>query len=443
MNTFFNTPLSRRGAIKLGALGGISLGFGTSEEARAAQKWYESKEGKAKSVIQVVCPGAMAAQESFNPKPEAPIEYRGPYGVVKTKVPGYVFSENMPAMAKIADKLCVLRGMNGKESDHGRGSYAMATGYRQSPAIKHPSMGVVVNHEFGARAGLPASIGIPTIWDGGAGTGYLNPKYSPFDVGGDPASDKGFKVFDLNLPKSVTEAALNKRKGLREMLNNQFRKMEADPKKLEMMDSFYKEAYDMISSEKVRDAFDLSKEPQKLKEAYGLGQFYRNGGSQAGMRCLLARRLVEAGARFVTVRFGEWDHHVQIREEISRNLPPLDQAVAMLIKDLDERGLLDSTIVWIVSEFGRTPKINAQAGRDHYSRVFSACLAGGGLKRGLFFGDSDLTSSEVIENGVTVEDLHSTIYHLLGINSDKELLAPGPRPMEIIDGGKVRKEILA
>jgi uncharacterized protein (DUF1501 family) len=219
--------------------------------------------------------------------------------------------------------------------------------------------------------------------------------------------------------------------------------MEANPTTLEMMDSFYKEAYDMISSDKVRDAFDLSKEPQKLKEEYGLGQFYRNGGSEAGMRCLLARRLVQAGARFVTVQFGAWDHHVQIREEISKYLPPLDKAVAMLIKDLDEKGLLDSTIVWVVSEFGRTPKINAQAGRDHYSRVFSACLAGGGLKRGFFYGDSDVTSSEVAENGVTVEDLHSTIYHLLGINSDKELMAPGPRPMEIIDGGKVNKDLLA
>jgi uncharacterized protein (DUF1501 family) len=161
------------------------------------------------------------------------------------------------------------------------------------------------------------------------------------------------------------------------------------------------------------------------------------------MRMLLARRLVEAGARFISLTFGGWDDHVQIRENYQKQMPPLDNALATLIRDLDDRGLLDSTLIWVASEFGRTPKINASAGRDHWSRVFSIALAGGGLKRGMFYGDSDATSTEPAKSPTPLEDLHATLYHLIGINSDKELMAPGDRPIEIVDGGKVIKDLIA
>ena len=186
-----------------------------------------------------------------------------------------------------------------------------------------------------------------------------------------------------------------------------------------------------------------------MKEDYGFGKFLERGhygtpyGAQAGMRCLLARRLVEAGARFVTLTFGGWDTHTRIREIYQAQMPALDNAIAALIRDLDERGLLDSTLVWVASEFGRTPKINASAGRDHYARVFSIAMAGGGLKRGLFHGDSDTTSSEPIKDAVPLPDLHTTIYKLLGINADKELMAPGARPIEIVDGGKTVDALIA
>ncbi|MHC4878503.1 MAG: DUF1501 domain-containing protein [Planctomycetota bacterium] len=444
---------SRRDFLRVGslAIGGLTLGdFFRIQSAQAEQKWYESKENTAKSVIQIVCQGGIAAQESWNPKPEAPLEYRGPFGVAKTPVPGFVLSEKMAECAKVADRMCFARSLIGGPPDHGLAMYHMLSGRRPSPAIKHPSVGAVVNHEFGSRAGLPGFISIPDSgFLGTVGTGYLSPKHGAFSVGGDPATGSGFQVRDLRLPNGIETPDFDTRRSLRDIVNGEFAKLEADPAPLETMDSFYQQAYTMISSPAVRDAFDLSQESDELKKAYGFGRFLENGhygqpyGSQAGMRMLLARRLVEAGARFVSLTFGGWDDHTQIRENYEKRMPALDNALAMLIRDLDDRGLLDSTLVWVASEFGRTPKINASAGRDHWSRVFSTALAGGGLKRGLFYGDSDATSSESAKNPTPLEDLHATLYHLIGINSDKELMAPGDRPIEIVDGGSVIDELIA
>lgn len=449
-NGFRSNPWHRRDFLRVGSLSGLGLCLGDYLQLQAAQKHYQSVEGKARSVIQIVCQGGIAAQESWNPKPEAPLEYRGPFGVVKTPIPGIALSENMRECAKIADKMCVVRSVVGAVPDHGLAQYHMLSGRRVSAAIKHPSIGAVVSHEFGPRAGLPAFIAVPDgRFFGSIGTGYLSPKYGAFSVGGDPAQGNNFQVRDLQLPAGIDAAAFKTRRNLRDIVNDQFRKLEADPAPLETMDAFYQQAYTMMSSEKVRNAFDLSQESDKIKKDYGFGRFLENGhygqpfGSQAGMRMLLARRLVEAGARFVSVTFGGWDDHVQIRESYQKQMPPLDNALATLIRDLDERGLLDSTLVWVASEFGRTPKINASAGRDHWTRVFSLALAGGGLKRGLFYGDSDATSAEPSKDTVPLENLHATIYHLLGINSDKELMAAGSRPIELVDGGKVIKDLIA
>ena len=443
---------SRREFIRVGslAIGGVSLGdFFRIRSAQAEQKWYESKENTAKSVIQIVCGGGIAAQEAWNPKPEAPLEYRGPFGVAKTPVPGRMLSATMPECAKIADKMSIVRSVIGSVPDHGIATYHMLTGHKASTAIKHPSVGSVVNHEFGSRGGLPGYIGIPHAGHPGAGTGYLSPKYGAFSVGGDPAGGNNFEVRDLRLPAGVASPDFNTRRTLRDIVNNEFAKLEVDPAPLETIDSFYQQAYTMISSAAVRDAFDLSKEPDSLKQKYGFGRFLENGhygqpyGAQAGMRMMLARRLVEAGARFVTLNFGQWDTHTQIRETYQKQMPALDNAIATLITDLDDRGLLDSTLVWVASEFGRTPKINPSAGRDHWSRVFSIALAGGGLKRGMFYGDSDATSAEPAKNPVPLANLHATLYDLIGINSDKELMAPGDRPIEIVNEGKVIKDLIA
>jgi uncharacterized protein (DUF1501 family) len=195
------------------------------------------------------------------------------------------------------------------------------------------------------------------------------------------------------------------------------------------MNEFYSRAYTMISSPQAKDAFDLRKESDKMKDMYGK--------SEPGMRLLLARRLVESGVRFVTVTYGGWDMHERVKDGFTKKMPPLDQAFAALIKDLDQRGMLDSTLVFMSGEFGRTPKINKQAGRDHYAKVYSMALAGGGITRGNIYGDSDPISSEVASKPVTMPDVLTTIYKQIGITADKELMAPGARPIEIVDGGKV------
>jgi uncharacterized protein (DUF1501 family) len=201
------------------------------------------------------------------------------------------------------------------------------------------------------------------------------------------------------------------------------------------MDSFYERAYAMISSKEAREAFDLSKETDETKAAYGK--------NAAGMRMLLARRLVDSGVRFVSLTYGGWDHHDNIKTNIENQLPAFDQAFAALINDLDSRGLLASTLVMVSSEFGRTPKINQTNGRDHWPKVFSVVLAGGGIKRGLIYGASDPTGAEPDRDAVSIQDLASTVYNRLGIDSDKKLMAPGNRPIDIVNGGKVIKELLA
>jgi uncharacterized protein (DUF1501 family) len=201
------------------------------------------------------------------------------------------------------------------------------------------------------------------------------------------------------------------------------------------MDAFYQHAYKLISSQQARDAFNLEAEPAKLRDEYGR--------TQAGQRMILARRLVEAGVRFVSLTAGGWDHHDNIKDGIQQQLPPTDIAIAALIRDLDQRGLLDSTLVMVTTEFGRTPKINPTGGRDHWPRVFSTMLAGGGVKSGFVYGSSDALGGEPENDPVSVADLATTVYNQIGINADKELMAPGNRPMEICDGGRVLDEILA
>ncbi len=428
--------IQRRGFLHVGFLGGLGLTlseFLRLQSAQGAIKNYESKEGSAKSVIFIFLPGGAPHQETFDPKPFAPIEYRGPLGIVKTNVEGVVLSEKLQQTAQITDKIAICRSMTHGEAAHERGTHNMFTGYRPSPALQFPSMGSVVAHEFGPRHNLPPYICIPNQPNPYAGTGYLSSSYAGFSLGADPASGN-FKVRDLNLPGGVDEKRFSRRQDILSAVNDYFASKEKSDA-LDAVDSFYERAYSLIGSQQAREAFDIDKEDGKLRDQYG-----RN---TAGSRMLLARRLVESGARFVTLTYGSWDMHSNIKGSIEGQVPAFDQAFAMLIRDLDDRGLLDSTLVCVASEFGRTPKINGNAGRDHWPKVFSVVMAGGGVKRGIVYGTSNATASEPDENPLNVEDWATTIYHCLGIVADKELMAPGDRPIEIVNGGKVRKELLA
>jgi hypothetical protein len=299
--------------------------------------------------------------------------------------------------------------------------------------LQFPSIGSVVSHEFGPRTSLPPYVAIPNQPNEFAGTGYLSSSYAPFSVGSDPASGN-FTVRDLNLPGGVDDSRFSRRRNILDAVNDHFvSKEKADS--LDAVDTFYKRAYGMVSSQESRDAFNINAEPDAIRDEYG-----RN---TAGARMLLARRLVEAGSRFITMTYGGWDMHGNIHNSMNSQMPAFDQGFAALIRDLERRSLLDSTLVCVCSEFGRTPKINNTAGRDHWPKVFSVILAGGGIKPGIVYGKSDATASEPEVDALTVEDWATTIYHQLGIVADKELMAPGDRPIEIVNGGKVRQELLA
>ncbi|MFM8892440.1 MAG: DUF1501 domain-containing protein, partial [Planctomycetia bacterium] len=389
--------LARRGFLSVGVVGGLGVSLADvlrMEQARADLKHYESKEGVAKSVISIFLPGGMAHQETFDPKPFAPVEYRGPLGSIDTVVPGVRVGELLPHTAKIVDKIAICRSMTHGEAAHERGTHNMFTGYRPSPALQYPSIGSVVSHEFGPRNNLPPYVCIPGQPNEFAGTGYLSSSYAGFSLGRDPA-DKNFQVRDLALPGGVDTSRFDKRRRMLDVVNGYFHEKEKSDS-LDALDTFYTRAYSLISSEKAREAFDMSKEPDAIKDEYG-----RN---QAGMRMLLARRLVESGVRFVTLTYGGWDMHDNIAGGMKNQLPSLDQGFATHIRDLERRGLLDSTLVCISSEFGRTPKINPTAGRDHWPKVFSVVMAGGGIRPGIVYGSSNATASEPEDDPLTVED---------------------------------------
>jgi hypothetical protein len=294
-------------------------------------------------------------------------------------------------------------------------------------------MGSVVSHEYGPRNNLPPYVCVPNVPNEFASNGYLSSSFAPFSLGADPASG-GFKVQDLNMPNGVNEQRFARRRSALEAVNDYFLKRDKSDN-VGAMNTFYERAYNLISSPSAREAFNIDAEPAAVRDEYG-----RN---TAGQRLLMARRLVAAGVRFVSLTYGGWDMHTGITAGMRGQMPALDQGLSALIRDLDKAGLLKSTLIMVSSEFGRTPKINGTAGRDHWPKVFSVMLAGGGIKGGLIYGSSNATASEPEQDPVEPGDLATTIYHQLGIVADKELMAPGDRPIEIIDGGKLIKELIA
>jgi len=427
-------PVSRRGFLTVGSIGfGLALGDLLRLRARADLKTYAPITPRADSVIHIFLPGGIAQQETFDPKPFAPIEYRGEIGSIATKIEGEPFAATLPQTAMVADRLCLVRSMTHGEAAHERGTHNMFTGYRPSPALQYPSIGSVVAHELGPRHDLPPYVCVPAMPSVYAGTGYLSSAFSPFSLGSDPAG-AGFHVQDLDLPGGTDAPRFAARRRALDAVNDHFARAEQSDN-IAAMDTFYQRAYGLVGSAKARAAFDIAAEPPAIRDEYGR--------TAAGQRMLMARRLVAAGVRLVTVQYGSWDLHSGITGGMNQQMPQFDQAFAALIRDLDRTGLLDRTLVMVSSEFGRSPKVNKDGGRDHWPKVFGVVLAGGGVKRGAVVGASNATATEPERDPIGPEDLATTVYHQLGIVADKELMAPGGRPIEIVDGGKVRRDLLA
>ena len=434
-SNLFTTKQGRRDFLQVGAMAGLGITLPQLlklEAAQLAMPPVETFTPIATSIIHIFLPGGLAQHESWDPKPFAAPEYRGPFNPVKGVTGEYV-GEKFQHIAKILDKISLIRSVTHGEAAHERGTNNMLTGYRPSPAIKFPSFGSIISHEQGARNNLPPYVAIPSVFAPEQGSGYMSSAYGPFALGSDPA-DGGFTVRDLATPKDVDAKRFQRRRNLLSAVDEHFRSIEKSDA-LSAMDSFYNAAYSLISSDRAREAFNLNAEPAKLRDEYG-----RNA---AGQRFLLARRLVEAGTRMVSVNYGGWDHHSNIKGAMETQAPQFDVAFARLIRDLEDRGMLDTTLVLVSSEFGRTPKINATNGRDHHPRVFSVAMAGGGVKKGFIYGKSDALGAEPDENPVGPEDLARTMYRLLGINSQKRLVLEGVRPIDIVNGGRLITELMA
>jgi hypothetical protein len=424
--------LHRRDFLKVGAAGlfGLSLANLLRLEARAAQK-----KGKAKSVILIWLAGGPATIDMWDLKPDAPENIRGEFKAIDTSASGIQICEFLPKVAKVMDRCCLVRSLSHNIAAHGPGTVYMTTGNRPSPGLEYPALGSLASRLLPAPAGIPPFVAFSGVPAGGAG--YLGAAYNPFEVEGDPARGT-LRIQGVSLPEGFTVTDLDRRDQLLTKFDESFKALDqADlPASL---DKFHQQALDILRSDKTRKAFDLTLESEKVRDAYGLAPFSR---SAFGAGALTARRLVEAGARFVTLGFGGWDTHAgNFRTLRTQLLPQLDQPLSALIADLDSKGLLDSTIVCCAGEFGRTPRVNNTAGRDHWARTMAVLLAGGGFPRGHVHGATNDQGAAPDADACSPDDLAATIFHHLGIEPTHEVTTTSGRPVAIFREGKVIEKL--
>jgi hypothetical protein len=373
--------------------------------------------------------------ETFDPKPDAPMEFRGEFSSIETSVPGVGYSEHMVKLAASLNDYAMIRSIRHDQGNHGAGNHYMMTG--SPPRIPvgcgafvsfHPSMGSVVARELGRDNGLPSYFSMPQMSRSG-GPNFLGAKYAPFVVGDDP-NNAQFKVRDVALPRDLTDMRFGSRTDLRSKIDRMVRiSDEAAGDPVLAFDEYFQQGHTLVTSPEAQKAFDISLESPETRERYGRDSF--------GQRCLLSRRLVEAGVPFITVYDGGWDHHSDIFGSLRKRLPAWDNSVATLIQDLKERGLLDSTLVVALGEFGRTPKISTLAGsttggRDHWANAMSVLMAGGGTPGGTVVGATDRKGFSAVDRVLSPENFVSTVYHKLGIDPNKILYSPQGRPSHLV-----------
>jgi hypothetical protein len=400
---------------------------------------------KAKSCILIWMDGGPTHFETFDPKPDAPAEIRGEFEPISTKLPGVYFSQHMTKLAGMLDQISVIRSIRHDQGNHGAGNHYMMTG--APPRIPvgcgafvsfHPSMGSVAAYELGKDNGLPSYFSMPSMSRSG-GPNFLGAKYAPFVVGGDPNSPD-FRVRDVALPQGLTPEHFGRRTDLRKLVDRIERINDpaaGDP--VGGLDEYYRQGYDLITSKQAQAAFNIHSESDKVRDRYG-----RNG---FGQRALLARRLVEAGVPFITLYDGGWDHHTELFPALRKRLPDWDNTVATLISDLHERGLLETTLVVALGEFGRTPAISTltgakSPGRDHWANAMSVLIAGGGTPGGVIVGSTDRKGYAANDRVLSPENFVSTIYCKLGIDPNKIVYTPQGRPTHLVSDPTPITELL-
>ena len=424
-----DVQLSRRDSLRVGALATFGLSLPSLLRAEASPK----RKARARSVLLVYLGGGLSHHDSFDLKPEAAEEVRGKYKGIASNVTGLQVGELLPLMARTMDKVCLVRSGAHNNDHHETATNWVLSGRFGSAFGDYPAMGAVVAHETGFAGTLPPYVAVPRnpsfTWELGK-SAFLGGRYESFKAGDPNAKD--YKVQDVAPAEPMTAAKAERRQSLLDAVDGLATKVHANDQ-VATYDEFRQRAAAMVLSSEGRKAFSIDDEPEKLRDRYGRNTF--------GQSCLLARRLVEAGVRFVTVTYGGWDHHARIFESLDKKLPEFDRGFSALIDDLDTRGLLSETLVLCMGEFGRTPKINKDAGRDHWGPAASLIFAGAGFKPGRVIGATDKQGAYVTKRPVSPADVAFTVYESLGIEARKQLVAPDGRPVEILDQGELVKEL--
>jgi hypothetical protein len=444
--------MPRRDFIQLGIGGLLGAGFGDLLRLEAATSLASQvglkksgasgvpNSGKPVNCILIWLDGGPSHYESFDPKPGAPSEIRGSFQDIATAVPGIRFSEAVPELAKVADKATVIRSVCHKDPNHGGGNHYLMTGAPTPVPVAcgahvtfHPSFGSVVSWQRGQSQGLPPYVSMPSVTRSG-GPNFLGGKHSAFVIDGQPNS-ADFKVRDVVLPSEISEGRATSRRELRGALDSMARyadRLAEDP--AVTFDQYLQQSVNLVLSSQAQAAFDLSREDKKVRDEYGRNDF--------GQRLLMARRLVEVGVSWVTVNSGGWDHHTKLFEAYKGDsVRNMDRGVAALIRDLDQRGLLDSTLVVLLGEFGRTPKVNKDAGRDHWPHAMSILMAGGGCPRGAVVGATDAKGYAASEAVYRPEDFAASVYWKMGIDPNQVLHTNTGRPVQLVNNGRRIREI--
>ena len=435
----FCDGLTRRDSLRLGTAAVFGLPFTTAGLLRAADTMKPKKDV---SLIFVFLHGGLSTIDTFDMKPDAAVEFRGEFKPVPTKLPGLQVCEHLPKMARETDKYSLIRSFRHHNSDHGPADHYMLTGYfptagfnpNLTPNNQRPAHGSVIAKKLGPVGSVPPYVCLPKMHPS-SGPAYLGANHAPFVIDSDPSAPN-FQVPDLAPPPTIAADRLADRRHLLEQVDRFQKSAESRAnRQAGAVETFQGKAFDLMTSRDTKKAFDISAEPDKLRDAYGRHSL--------GQSCLLARRLVESGVRCVTIDHSNWDTHDGNFATLKNSLLPMfDAGISTLFRDLSERGLLDTTMVVVTGEFGRTPRINKNAGRDHWGPAFTLLLGGGGLKGGVVVGASDARAEKPATDPYGPEDLAATMYTRMGIDPKDEFHTPDGRPVAIVNNGKTIKELV-
>ncbi len=434
--SLFNTQsrlcngISRRNFVRVGAITPLGLSLPRLMAADA-----DAKHARAKSVILIFLGGGLSHHDSFDMKPEAVEQIRGKYQSIATTVPGLNICELLPKTAQIMNTLTLVRSGTHENDHHETATNWVLSGRFGTPFGDHPAIGSIVAHETGFSGVVPPYVAVPKnpsfTWELGKSV-WLGGRYESFKAGN--ANDANYRVRDLSAPAGLTPQSLERRKSLLAAVDQLATRVKGSDE-IATYDEFSRKAAEMVLSPQAQAAFAIEREDPKTRDEYGRSEF--------GQSALLARRLVENNVRFVTINYGGWDHHGEIFKGLDKKLPEFDQGYSALILDLDQRGLLDDTLVLTMGEFGRTPKVNDKAGRDHWGRAGSMLWAGAGVARGRVIGATDKNGAFVTDRPVRPADVAWTVYNALGIDPSKELLTPEGRPVSILAEGAAVTELFS